>query len=112
MADTLLHRVPVVAGLAFVERVRQLQSPFTATLLVEPDNRYFPHAIAVLGNGEKLGYIAPEIARRYFDALQARAAAGEPPVTCAGRRGSYADHETSGVELLLDFSALPVAASE
>ncbi|MEP6916931.1 MAG: HIRAN domain-containing protein [Acidobacteriota bacterium] len=110
MSETLLHRVPVVAGLAFIERVRQLQAPFTATLVAEPANRYFPHAIAVLSNGEKLGYVAPEIALRYFEPLQARAAGGAPPATCPGRRGSYADHETSGVELLLDFSALPVAA--
>ena len=33
-------------------------------------------------------------------------------VTCPGRRGSHAVHETSGVELLLDFSALPLAADE
>jgi hypothetical protein len=112
MAASLLHRVPVVAGLAWIERVRQLQSPFTATLIVEPGNRYFPHAIAVLSNGEKVGYVAPEIALRYRPALEARAAAGEPPATCPGRRGTYADHATSGVELLLDFSALPAAASE
>jgi hypothetical protein len=112
MAGSLLQRIPVVAGLAYIERVRRLQSPFTATLVVEPDNRYFPHAIAVLGNGEKLGYVAPEIALRYFQPLEARARNGEPPVTCPGRRGTYADHATSGVELLLDFSALPVAASE
>jgi len=33
-------------------------------------------------------------------------------VTCPGRRGTYADHQTSGVELLLDFTALRVAAVE
>ena len=112
MSGTPLHRIPVVAGLAYVERVRQLQSSFTATLVVEPGNRYFRHAIAVLGNGEKVGYVAPEIALRYVAPLEARAAGGEPPVTCPGRPATYADHATSGVELLLDFSALPVAAAE
>jgi hypothetical protein len=112
MGDSPLHRIPVVGALSFIERVRQLQSSFTATLVIEPDNRYFPRAIAVLTGGEKVGYVAPEIALRYFQPLQARAAGGEPPVTCPGRRGTYADHATSGVELLLDFSGLPVAATE
>jgi hypothetical protein len=112
MAASVLSRIPVVAGLAFIERIRRLQSAFTATLIVEPGHRYFANAIAVLGSGEKVGYVAPEIALRYLQQLEARAAAGEPPVTCPGRRGTYADHATSGVELLLDFSELPVAPTE
>lgn len=108
MPDPLLTRIPVVAGLGYIEGVRRLPSAFTATLTREPDNRYFPTAIAVAANGEKVGYVAPEIARRYFEPLAA--AAG--PVTCPGRRASHADHETSGVELLLDFSQLPVAPAE
>ena len=106
MADSLLQRVPVVGGLGYVERVRRLPSPFTATLAVEPDNRYFRHAIAVLAGGEKVGYIAPEIAANVYDQVKDAA----QPVTCQGRRGSKADHETSGVELLLDLSALPLTA--
>ena len=98
----------MVAGLAYIERVRMLPASLTVTLAAEPDNRYFPHAIAVLANGEKIGYVAPEIARRYFDPLKART----EPVTCPARRASMSDHETSGVEMLLDFSALPVAADE
>ncbi len=104
MSESVLTRIPVVAGLGYVERVRRLPSTFTATLMREPDNRYFPCAIAVLANGEKVGYVAPEIARRYFEPL----AQVSPPVTCSARRASAADHETSGVELLLDFSELPV----
>lgn len=110
MADSVLHRIPVVGGLGYIERVRRLPSPFTATLVAEPENRYFPHAIAVVANAEKVGYVAPEIARRYFEPLNARAAGD--PVTCPGRRGTYSDHETSGVELLLDFTAVGVAAVE
>jgi hypothetical protein len=108
--DTVLHRIPVVAGLAYIERVRRLPSSFTATLLPEPDNRYFQNAVAVISGGEKIGYLAPEIARRYFEPLVARGDAS--PATCPGRRGTHADHETSGVELLLDFSALGVEAAE
>ena len=105
-----LDRIPVVGGLGYVEAVRRLPSPFTASLVPEPDNRYFQQAIAVVANGEKVGYVAPEIARRYFVPLNERGNA--EPVTCPGRRSSYSDHETSGVELLLDFSALPVAPAE
>ena len=106
MADSILRRVPVVAGLGYIERVRQLPPSFTATLAVEPDNRYFRHAIAVIVDGAKVGYVAPEVAAGVFDAVQSAAAA----LTCPGRRGSSSDHETSGVELLLDFTNLPLPA--
>jgi hypothetical protein len=33
-------------------------------------------------------------------------------VACPARRGERSDHETSGVELLLDFTALPIAPTE
>ena len=70
----------------------------------EKDNRYFLNAIAVVANSEKVGYVAPEVARRYFAPLLEQPGA----VTCPARRASSADHETSGVELLLDFSGLAV----
>jgi hypothetical protein len=97
-----LQRIPVVAGLAFIERTRRLPSSFTATLLPEPDNRYFRHAIAVTANGDKVGYVAPEIARGYFAAVTDRVAVS--PVMVPARRASRSDHDTSGVEWLLDFS--------
>ena len=97
----------MVAGLAYVERVRRLPASFTATLAAEPENRYFPHAIAVLADGEKVGYVAPEVAAGIFDQLKAAPAA----VTCPARRASRSDHETSGVEILLDFSNLPFVAA-
>jgi hypothetical protein len=100
--------VPVVAGVAYVERVIRLPASFTATLVAEPENRYFRHAIAVHASGEKVGYVAPEIAVRYFEPLKAHAGA----VACPARRGDRSDHETSGVELLLDFTALPLTPAE
>ncbi len=108
MAGSVLHRIPVVAGVAYIERVRRLPSTFNATLAAEPDNRYFRHAIAVMASGDKLGYIAPEVARRYFEAVKASTS----PVECPARRATVSDHETSGVELLLDFSNLSIAAVE
>ena len=60
-----------MGGLAYIERVRLLPSSFSATLVPEPDNRYLPHAIAVTVAGEKLGYVAPEVAREYWEAVQA-----------------------------------------
>ena len=108
MAASVLERIPVVAGVAYIERVRRLPPSFSATLTAEPDNRYFPCAIAVIGSGEKVGYVAPEVSRRYFDAVKVATS----PVECPGRRSAASDHETSGVELLLDFSKLPIAAAE
>ncbi|HVL69426.1 MAG TPA: hypothetical protein VM364_19365 [Vicinamibacterales bacterium] len=106
MADSILRRVPVVAGLGYVERVRQLPASFTATLAVEPDNRYFLHAVAVLANGEKVGYVAPEIAVNIYETVKGAAA----PLTCPARRAAPSDHGTSGVELLLDFTNVPLRA--
>ena len=95
-------RIAVVGGLGYIERVRQLPSSVTATLVREPDNRYFPHAIAVMVGGEKVGYVAPEVARGVAERISAAPA----PLTCPVRRALPSDHETSGVELLLDFSGL------
>lgn len=103
MSD-LLQRVPVVAGCAYIERIRRMPTSMTVTLRPQRDNRYFPHAIAVLARDEKVGYVAPEVARRYHAPL----AELLEPLTCPARRGSVIDHETSGVELLLDFSGLSV----
>ena len=63
------------------------------------------HAIAVLVNGEKVGYVAPEISTSYYEMVNASAT----PITCPARRGSQMDHEQSGVEMLLDFSSVPPA---
>ena len=108
MATSVLQRIPVVGGLAYGERLRQLQSAFTATLAAETGNRYFRQAIAVLAGGEKVGYVAPEVAGHYYDAIKAAAA----PITCPARRATIADHEMSGVELLLDFTGLAAAYAE
>ena len=108
MATSVLNRIPVVGGLAYVEHVRTLPAAFNAVLSAEPDNRYFRHAIAVIVNGGKAGYVAPEVAAGMFD--QVRDAAS--PLTCPGRRAADSDHETSGVEILLDFTNLPFSASK
>ena len=105
MPQPILARIPVVAGLAYAERVRQLPSSFVATLTPEPDNRYFPMAVAVVAGGGKVGYLAPEISSGYYEAI----AAAPAPVTCPGRRALPSDQETSGVELLLDFTNLNVS---
>jgi hypothetical protein len=107
MAASILARVPVVGGLGYAEHVRALPATFTATLVAEPENRYFRHALAVMVNGGKCGYVAPEIAPDIFESV----AAASAPIVCPGRRASKTDHQTSGVELLLDFSSLPLPAS-
>ena len=106
MAGAVLARIPVVGGLGCIERVRRLPGVFTAVLQQEPGQPYFPRAVAVLVNGEKVGYLAPEISRSYYAVVEAAA----EPLSCPGRRARHSDHESSGVELLLDFSALPAPA--
>ena len=105
MAESIMRRVPVVGALGYVEHLRRLPSSFQATLTVEPDNRYFRHAIAVTADGQKVGYVAPEIAPNIYDVVSQAAT-----MTCPARRGSRSDHQTSGVELLLDLSGLPLPA--
>ncbi|HSC26266.1 MAG TPA: hypothetical protein VLD67_03275 [Vicinamibacterales bacterium] len=108
MPVSIMRRIPVVGGLAYEERVRRLPSSFEVSLAVEPGNRYFLEAIAVLVNGEKVGYVAPEVARRYFEPLSAH----EGQATCLGRTAAPSDRSTSGVEILLDFTRLPVRPLE
>lgn len=103
--SNILSRVPMVAGVAYRERVRTLPASFTVSLTAEPDNRYFLHAIAVLAGGEKIGYVAPEVATEYYETVKG----STTPLACPARRASKSDRETSGVEVLLDFSALPTA---
>jgi hypothetical protein len=110
MTDSVLRRIPVVGGLGYRERIERLPISFIATLMPEPENRYLPQAIAVMADREKVGYVAPEIARRYFEPLRARVS--DAAVSCPARRSSRSDHETSGVELLLDFTDLPVQPAE
>jgi hypothetical protein len=93
----------MVGGVAYREQVSRLPQTFTATLGVEPENRYFLHAIAVSANGEKIGYVAPEVATSWYDSVKASSA----PITCPARRATESDHDTSGVEVILDFSGLP-----
>lgn len=106
MAD-ILSRIPVVGGVAYIEQIRKLPPTFTATLTPEPENRYFRHAIIVSVRGEKVGYVAPEVAAGVFDQVKE----AQPRLTCPGRRAASTDHETSGVELFLDFSGLPLPAA-
>ena len=94
-------RTPVVGGLGYVERVRALPATFTVSLAAEPNNRYFLNAIAVLVDGGKVGYVAPEVASGIFEAVKAAAA----PITCPARRARPEDHATSGVEILIDLPA-------
>ena len=66
--------VPVAAGSAYAEQIQRLPSKFTATLKAEPENRFNRQAVAVHASGGKIGYLPPEISRRYFDQLKTGAA--------------------------------------
>lgn len=101
MPDSPLTHVPVVAGLAYIERIQRLPSRFTATLQAEP-NRFNRAAVAVQANGEKIGYLPPELSRHYFDALK-----NGGPVECPARRAPISEREDSGVEVLLDLTGVP-----
>ena len=99
--------IAVVGSLGYRERLGALPAEFTATLVPEPDNRYFLNAIAVHGPSGKIGYVAPEAARSRYEALKAAAAAASP--TCPARRAG-ADRTTQGaIAVFIDLSAFPIA---
>src|ERR671923_1018781 len=100
--DPLTH-VPVAAGLAYIERIQRLPSKFTATLAAEPGNRFSLTAVAVLVNGEKVGYLPADLSHRYHEVVKAG------PCDCPGRRAPIAAIENTRVELLLDLSGVPCA---
>jgi hypothetical protein len=94
--------VPVAAGPAYAERIQRLHSKFTVTLKAEPDNRFNAAAVVVLADGEKIGYLPPEISRHYFEALKEGAG-----VECPGRRAPASAHDNTGVDVLLDLTGVP-----
>jgi hypothetical protein len=99
------RRLPVVAGLAYIERVRRLPSPFTATLKPEPDNRFNHRAVAVFVGGEKVGYLPPELSPHYFTSPD------QPALECPGRHAPVSALENTGVAIVLDFIAPPALSS-
>ena len=102
--DPLTH-VPVAAGAAFIESLRQLPSKFTVTLRADPNNRFNHTAVAVVAGGELIGYLPPELSRRYFGTLKDR-----PGIEVPGRHAPLAAIEDTGVEVLLDLTGVPVTA--
>jgi hypothetical protein len=99
-----ITHVPLVAGPAYEDRIQRLPSKFTATLKAEPDNRFNPAAVAVYAGGEKIGYLPPDLSRHYFELLKTSA-----DVECPARHASIAEHENTGVDVLLDLTGVPCA---
>jgi len=87
--------IPLVAGLAFRERLGQLAAEFEASLKIEPENPYNPRAIAVVGANGKVGYVAPEVARHLYEKV-----AGGEVASCRVRRGNYSP--STGILAILD----------
>jgi hypothetical protein len=102
VSSSPLTRVPVAAGPAYAEAIQRLPSKFTVRLRAEPDNRFNHAAVAVTVADDKIGYLPPEISRRYFDALKGSAA-----VECPGRRAPLSSHENTGTDVLLDLTGVP-----
>lgn len=94
--------VPVAAGPAYREAIQRLPSKFTATISAEPGNRFNFTAVVVFAGGAKIGYLPPDVSRRYFNALRDRA-----PVECPARHAPLAAHEDTGVDVLLDLTNVP-----
>jgi hypothetical protein len=96
------RRLAVVAGAAYIERIRPLPSRFTVTLRAEPGNRFNRCAVAVLAGGEKVGYLPPEFSSHYFEA-----ASGQPPLECPARHAPASAFEDTGVAIIIDLASCP-----
>jgi hypothetical protein len=103
--DPLTH-VPVAAGPAYIERIRQLPSKFTVALRAEPGNRFNHTAVVVLSSGEPIGYLPADLSRRYFEELK-----DSPGVEVPGRHAPLAAIDDTGVEVLLDLSGVRVRSA-
>jgi hypothetical protein len=97
----------VVGSLAYRERLEGLPETFDATLVLEPENRYFLHAVAVHGPSGKIGYVAPEASRSRYDAI--RAAAGAGPMSCPARRAGEDRTAQGAIAVFVDLSAFPLS---
>ena len=93
----------MAAGPAYAEAIQRLPSKFTATLRAEPDNRFHHAAVMVSVSGEKIGYLPPDVAKHYFDALK------DAGAECQGRRAPMSAHENTGTDVLLDLTGVPCA---
>ena len=91
---------PVAAGPAYIETIRRLPSTFTATLKIDPDNRFNLTAVAVLAGADKIGYLPADLSRSYFQTVKERGA-----IECPGRHAPSSAEENTGVDVLLDLSA-------
>jgi hypothetical protein len=100
----------VVGSLAYRERLAGLPAQFPAALVPEPDNRYFLQAIAVHGPEGKIGYVAPEAARRCYETI--RAAAATATVSCPARRAGSDRTAQGAIEIFVDLSAFPASGDE
>ena len=100
-----MRHIPVVAGLAYRDRVERLPSQFTVTLKGEPGNRFNHRAVAVFVNGDKVGYRRAEISRRYFRPDSAT-------FECTGHRAPASAVEDTGVMILLDPDSCPSALTD
>jgi hypothetical protein len=96
------RRLAVVAGAAYIERIRRLPSRFTVTLKAEPVNRFNRSAVAVLAGGEKVGYLPPEFSCHYFEA-----AGGPAPLECPARHAPVSAFEDTGVAIIVDLASCP-----
>ena len=105
---TAAAHIPVVGSLAYREQLEGVPETFEATLLPEPDNRYFLHAIAVHGPSGKIGYVAPEASRSRYDAIKSASESGTR-VSCPAKRAG-ADRTSQGaIAVFIDLSAFPIA---
>jgi hypothetical protein len=102
VTTTPLTHVPVAAGPAYAEQIQRLPSKFTATLHAEAENRFNHAAVAVHANGGKIGYLPPELSRRYFTTLK-----DGPAVECPARRAPASAHENTGTDILVDLTGVP-----
>lgn len=83
------------------DRGAALDVVVTATLLPEPDNVYDSNAVAVLVDGEHVGYLPREVAKSYHTVLARQSAFVTCPAKLTGGRSAH-----PAIGIVLDFATV------
>lgn len=101
------HYQGVLARLSGAPRHGEHRYECTALLVLEPDNPHDPKAVMVQVDGECVGYLSRQNARRFGPKIQKMTEAEESPI-CPAFIGRGPDHPNLGISLRIPYDGPPL----